>query len=217
MVPDLALILDMDGVIIDSNPIHRQVWALYNRRFGIDTDEDMQQRMYGRRNDEIVRDFFGEQLTPDEVRAHGAAKERLFRETIASQINEALVPGVREFLGRHSDRRMGLATNAEPANVEFLLETAQLRRYFQAVVDGHQVRNPKPHPEIYLRAADLLGSMPGDCVVFEDSVAGIQAARAAGMRVVGLRTTLAELPPVDLAIDHFNSPELEPWLARPIR
>ena len=210
---DLALILDMDGVIIDSNPIHRQVWALYNRRFGIDTDEVMQQRMYGRRNDEIVQDFFGEHLTPDEVRAHGAAKERLFRETIAAQINEALVPGVREFLERHYDRPIGLATNAEPANVEFLLETAQLRRYFQAVVDGHQVRNPKPHPEIYLRAADLLGSGPGDCVVFEDSVAGIQAARAAGMRVVGLRTTLAELPPVDLAIDHFNSPELEPWLA----
>ena len=201
---DLALILDMDGVIIDSNPIHRQVWALYNRRFGIDTDEVMQQRMYGRRNDEIVQDFFGEHLTPDEVRAHGAAKERLFRETIAAQINEALVPGVREFLERHYDRPIGLATNAEPANVEFLLETAQLRRYFQAVVDGHQVRNPKPHPEIYLRAADLLGSGPGDCVVFEDSVAGIQAARAAGMRVVGLRTTLAELPPVDLVIDHLD-------------
>jgi len=216
-VPDLALILDMDGVIIDSNPIHRRVWALYNQRFGIATDEAMQQRMYGRRNDEIVRDFFGEHLTPDEVRAHGAAKERLFRETIAPQINEALVPGVREFLERHHDRPIGLATNAEPANVEFLLEAAQLRRYFRAVVDGHQVRNPKPHPEIYLRAADLLGSEPGDCVVFEDSVAGIQAARAAGMSVVGVRTTLAVLPPVDREIDDFNSPGLEPWLARPVR
>jgi len=212
-VRDLALILDMDGVIIDSNPIHRQVWALYNRRFGIDTDEAMQQRMYGRRNDEIVRDFFGEHLTPDEVRAHGAAKERLFRETIAPQINEALVPGVREFLERHHERRIGLATNAEPANVEFLLDTTELRRYFQVVVDGHQVRNPKPHPEIYLRAADLLGSAPADCVVFEDSVAGIQSARAAGMSVVGVRTTLAVLPPVDLEIDDFNSPRLEHWLA----
>ena len=209
----MTLILDMDGVIIDSNPIHRQVWALYNRRFGIETNEGMQQRMYGRRNDEIVRDFFGGHLTLDEVREHGAAKERLFRQTIAPQINEALVPGVREFLERHRGLRTGLATNAEPANVEFLLELAQLRPYFQAVVDGHQVRNPKPHPEIYLRAANLLGSEPGDCVVFEDSVAGIQSARAAGMRVVGLRTTLAELPAVDLSIDHFDSPELEPWLA----
>src|SRR5437660_12905138 len=116
----------MDGVIIDSNPIHRQVWALYNRRFGIDTDEVMQQRMYGRRNDEIVQDFFGEHLTPDEVRAHGAAKERLFRETIAAQINEALVPGVREVLERHHDPPIGPATHAEPANAEFRLAPSHL-------------------------------------------------------------------------------------------
>ncbi|MCU1274647.1 MAG: HAD-superfamily hydrolase, subfamily variant 3, partial [Bryobacterales bacterium] len=71
----------MDGVIIDSNPVHRQVWAQYNRLFGIETDEAMQQRLYGRRNDDIVRDFFGEHLTAEEIQAHGAAKERLFRET----------------------------------------------------------------------------------------------------------------------------------------
>jgi len=210
---ELALILDMDGVIIDSNPIHRRVWAEYNRRFGIETDEGMQQRMYGRRNDEIVRDFFGSHLTDEEVRAHGAAKERLYRETIRPAIQEALVPGVREFLERHGGQPIGLATNAEPANVEFLMEAAHLRPYFRAVVDGHQVPNPKPHPDIYLRAAGLLGAEPGHCVVFEDSRTGIEAARAAGMAVVGLRTTHEELPGVDLEIRDFNSPELEPWLA----
>ena len=63
MAHELALILDMDGVIVDSNPVHRKVWELYNGRFGIETDEAMQQRMYGRRNDDIIRDFFGEDLT----------------------------------------------------------------------------------------------------------------------------------------------------------
>jgi beta-phosphoglucomutase len=210
---ELALILDMDGVIIDSNPIHRRVWAEYNRRFGIETDEGMQQRMYGRRNDEIVRDFFGSHLSDEEVRAHGAAKERLYRETIRPAIQEALVPGVRVFLERHRGQRIGLATNAEPANVEFLLEAAHLREHFRAVVDGHQVPNPKPHPDIYLRAAELLDAEPGDCVVFEDSRTGIEAARAAGMAVVGLRTTHEELRGVDLEIRDFNSPELEAWLA----
>ena len=99
-------------------------------------------------------------LTDEEVRAHGAAKERLFRETIRPVIQEALVPGVREFLERHRDQPIGLATNAEPANVEFLMEAAHLRPYFRAVVDGHQVPNPKPHPDIYLRAARLLGTEP---------------------------------------------------------
>jgi beta-phosphoglucomutase len=210
---ELALILDMDGVIIDSNPVHRQVWAAYNRRFGIETDEAMQQRMYGRRNDDIVRDFFGAHLTIEEVRAHGAAKEQLFRETIGPVLNAALVPGLRAFLDRHRHQPLGLATNAEPENVEFLLDTARLRPYFRAVVDGHQVARPKPHPDIYLRAAELLGTPPKDCVVFEDSFTGIEAARAAGMAVVGVRTTHDKLPGVDLEIRDFMSPALEPWLA----
>jgi beta-phosphoglucomutase family hydrolase len=208
-----ALILDMDGVIIDSNPWHRQAWAEYNRRFGIETDEAMQRRMYGKRNDDIVREFFGDHLTNEEVQLHGAAKERLYREMICSMVNAALVPGVREFLERHRHQPAGVASNAEPANVEFVLDEAGLRQYFRAVVDGHQVPNPKPHPDIYLRAAELLGVEPGDCVVFEDSLTGIEAARAARMAVVGVLTTHGELPGVDLQIPDFLSPDLDAWLA----
>ncbi len=213
MASKLALIFDMDGVIVDSNPVHRKVWAEYNRRFGVETDENMQQRMYGRRNDDIVRDFLGAHLADEEVRAHGAAKERLFRDTIRTGLEETLVPGVRDFLERHRGQPIGMATNAEPANVEFLLDAARLRPYFRAVVDGHQVSHAKPHPEIYLRAAELLGVEPRECVVFEDSLTGIEAARAAGMAVVGVTTSHEELPGVALAIRDFNSPVLEPWLA----
>ncbi len=208
-----ALILDMDGVIIDSNRWHREAWAEYNRLHGIATDEAMQQRMYGKRNDDIVRDFFGSHLTNAEVAAHGAAKERLYRQMIRPAIHDALVPGVRAFLERHRGEPVGMATNAEPDNVEFLLEEARLRAYFRAVVDGHQVPNPKPHPDIYLRAAELLGAQPRDCVVFEDSLPGVEAARAAGMAVVGVATTYPVLPGVDLQIRDFTSPGLEPWLA----
>ena len=213
MARDLALILDMDGVILHSNPLHRAAWELYSRRFGIEVDEAMHQRMYGRRNDDIVRDFFGSQLTPEQVREHGAAKERLFREMMGPVINESLVPGVRKFLERHRDSPVAMATSAEPENVEFLLDRARLRPYFRAVVDGHQVHHPKPHPEIYLKAAEVLGVPPRDCVAFEDSFAGVQSAQAAGMAVVGILTTHDELPGVGLAIRDFNSPELEPWLA----
>jgi beta-phosphoglucomutase len=207
-----ALILDMDGVIIDSNRWHRLAWAEYNRRHGIETDEAMQQRMYGKRNDDIVRDFFGAHLPDEEVYAHGAAKEQLYREMIRPALNESLVPGVREFLKRHRGEPVGMATNAEPENVEFLMDEAQLRPYFRVAVDGHQVPNPKPHPDIYLRAAELLDVPLRDCVVFEDSLPGIEAARAAGMAVVGITTTHRELPGVDLEIRDFNSEDLEPWL-----
>ena len=210
---DLALILDMDGVVIHSNPVHRKAWEQYTRRFGIEMDEAMHQGMYGRRNDDIVRDFFGPQLTPQEVREHGAAKERLYRELMGPVVQQSLVPGVVEFLLRHRGMPIAMATSAEPENVDFILDAAGLRPCFRTIVDGHQVRNPKPHPEIYLKAAELLRAEPYDCVAFEDSFAGIQSAQSAGMIVVGVQTTHDELPGVDLQIRDFNSPELEPWLA----
>jgi len=210
---ELALILDMDGVIIHSNPLHRTAWEQYSRRFGIETTEEMHQRMYGRRNDDIVRDFFGAQLTIQRVHEHGAAKERLYRELMRPVMKDSLVPGVVDFLARHAGHPLAMATSAEPENVEFLLDGANLRRYFRAVVDGHQVRDPKPHPEIYLKAAALLERSPSHCVAFEDSYAGVESARRAGMTVVGLQTTHDELPGADLLIRDFNSPELEPWLA----
>jgi beta-phosphoglucomutase len=210
--PGMAMVLDMDGVIVDSNPLHLRAWMLYNRRFGIDAGEALAERMYGRRNDEIVREFFGPGLSAEEIAAHGAGKEKLYREMLEPRLAETLVPGVREFLQRHAGQPLGLATNAEPANVDFVLDRGGLRVFFRAVVDGHQVRHPKPHPEIYLRAAELLSAAPRNCVVFEDSFSGVEAARAAGARIVGLRTTHRQLAGTHLAIDDFRGPELEAWL-----
>lgn len=208
----LALLFDMDGVIVDSNPVHRESWALFNRRYGVETTAAMHLRMYGKRNDDIVRDFFGDGLPPEEVAARGKAKERLYREIISDRIEEILVPGLRGFLQKYSDVPMGLASNAESENIDFLLDRAGLRPYFRVVVDGQQVRNPKPHPDIYLRAAELLGVPPANCVVFEDSHSGVAAGVAAGMRVIGLRTTEDNLPGTHLTIDNFLSTDLEPWL-----
>jgi HAD superfamily hydrolase (TIGR01509 family) len=213
----LALIFDMDGVILDSNPMHKEAWAAYNRRFGIETGEAMHQRMYGKRNDEIVRDFFGPKLTPSEVAAHGAAKESLFRDLMASRLNDSLVPGVTHLLQNRGGTPLGLATNAEPANVDFVLDgvvigNVPLRNCFSAVVDGHQVSRPKPDPEVYLRVAALLGVEPRNCVVFEDSHAGVEAALAAGARVIGLRTTHKKFKNIELAVDDFRSAELNKWL-----
>ena len=213
----IALIFDMDGVIVDSNPMHRESWVAFNRRYGLATTEEMHQRMYGRRNDQIVRDFYGDGITVEEVDARGRAKERLYREMIAGRTEEMLVPGLRAFLERHRDLPMGVGSNAEPENVAYVLDEAGLRRYFRAVVDGHQVHNPKPHPEVYLRVAELLETEPANCIVFEDSHSGAAAAVAAGMRVVGLCTTYVNLPGAVLTIDNFLSGALESWLQAQIR
>ena len=213
----IALIFDMDGVIIDSNPLHRQAWVAFNRRYGLETTEAMQQSMYGKRNDQIVRDFYGEGIAAEEVDARGRAKERLYREMLAGRTEEVLVPGLRAFLERHRDLPMGVGSNAEPENVAFVLDSTGLRRYFRAVVDGHQVRHPKPHPEVYLRVAELLGTEPAKCIVFEDSHSGAAAAVAAGMRVFGLSTTYGNLYGTVITIDYFLSRDLEIWLQAQMR
>jgi len=209
----LALIFDMDGVLIDSNPLHREAWTAFNRRYGLETTDAMLERMYGKRNDDIVRDYFGESLSPAEVERRGAEKEELYRQMVGDRVEAALVPGIRSFLQRYTAAPMALASNAEPQNVYFLLDRAGLRNCFRAVLDGSQVSRPKPDPEIYLLASRLLGVAPANCIVFEDSPSGVQAAVTAGMRVIGLLTTYGNLPNARICVDNFRSGDLESWLA----
>ncbi len=212
LAPGLALIFDLDGVIVDSNPLHRIAWEAFNRRYGLETTEEMHAFMYGKRNDEIVRHFYGELDLP-EIGARGAAKEALYREMAKARLQEMLVPGVREFLEQYRNAPLAVASNAEPKNIRLMLEDTGLRPCFRAVVDGSQVASPKPHPDIYLKVADILGVPPGDCIVFEDSLTGVQAGVAAGMRVVGIRTTHDSLPGTMVCVDNFRDGTLHRWLA----
>jgi beta-phosphoglucomutase len=207
-----ALVFDLDGVVIDSMPMHTKSWQMYLEQFGI-ASHDIEERMHGWRNDEIVTHFFGAGLSPSEVIAHGAAKERLFREMMRSELTSHLVPGVAAFLNSAGNVKIGLASNAEPANIDFVLDGAGLRERFDVIIDGHQVSRAKPFPDIYLRAAELLGARPQHCVIFEDSPTGIQAACASGAKVVAVHTHPSPLPKTDVSIPDFRDPALNSWLA----
>ncbi len=204
----------MDGVLIESTDIHTQAWEIYLRRHGIDPTGVLA-KMFGKRNDDIVRILWGDGLSPAEVFHHGAEKEKLYRELMTPVFEEHVVKGVRGFIQAAAALGVpcALGTNAEPANVDYVLEHTGLRPLFSAFVDGHQVRLPKPDPEVYLTAAARLGVDPRNCVVFEDSPGGMQAARTAGARVVALLTTLDQAPAADLAVPDFLDPRLLPWLS----
>ncbi len=209
---DLAFLFDMDGVIIDSTALHTEVWQAYLSPLGI-AAVDLENRMLGRHNAALVRDLFsGHTLSEQEVQTHGARKEALYREMVRPVFLQKLVPGVVQFILRHQALPMAIGTNAEHANVALTLDLAGIRECFRVIVDGNQVSHPKPHPEIYLTAARLLGAEPQNCIVFEDSLTGIAAGKAAGMRVIGLKTTMAEMDGVDLAVNDFLDPSLEAWL-----
>ena len=213
LAPGLALIFDMDGVIVDSNPVHRLAWEAFNRRYGLETTEAMHRRMYGKHNADIVRDYFGADLPEAEVTARGAAKEQLYRELAGARVESMLVPGIRNFLEEYGGAPMGLASNAEAENVDFILQRSGLRRFFRVVVSGRDVIRPKPAPEVFLRVAELLAVPPENSIVFEDSPTGVQAALAAGMRTVGIRTTYENLPGTSISVNNLMSRTLRRWLA----
>jgi beta-phosphoglucomutase family hydrolase len=211
LAPGLALIFDLDGVVVDSMPIHQAAWRRYLESQGVPPG-DLASRMLGRRNDEIVMDFLGHSADAQIVAEHGAAKERLYREMMRESLTAQLVPGVTAFLESARGLPLAVASNAERANIDFVLDGAGLRDYFQAIVDGSQVARSKPAPDIYIRAASELGLAPPDCIVFEDSPVGIEAARESGARVVGIQTHSDKLEDVMFQARDFTSPGLLAWL-----
>ncbi len=194
-------------------PLHTLAWERYLADLGINI-ENLEQRMHGKRNSELVRDVIGSDLADDEIFRHGAEKERLFREMLLREdLSKHSIPGLIEFLERHEDIPKAVGSNAEPQNIEFVLERFGLKKFFPITVDGMQVTRPKPFPDIYLEAARRLKAEPKNCIVFEDSPTGVTAGRAAGMRVVGVETTPTEFEGIALKIKDFLDPALEPWLS----
>jgi beta-phosphoglucomutase family hydrolase len=212
LTPGLRLIFDLDGVIIDSMPFHQRAWQRYLEVTGIGSGDSLD-FMHGQRNEEIVRGLLGPEADLQTVIAHGAAKEQLYRDMLRERIGAHLVAGIAEWLDHVSGAPIALATNAESANVDFVLDGGGLRPYFDAIVDGSQVERPKPAPDVYLRAAKLLNIPPRNCIVFEDSPVGVAAAVAAGMRVVGVLTHATALEGIRFSITNFLDPQLDSWLS----
>lgn len=209
----LGLIFDMDGVILHSNPIHMEAWELYLEQEGLPASALVPEKMYGKRNDQILSDLFpGEEMA--RIAQRSQDKEAVYRDRMKHRIEQQLTPGLREMLEANRHRPVALGTNAERANAEFVLDAARLRPYFWTVVDGWMVERPKPAPDIYLMAAQQLGLPPRNCIIFEDSYSGVAAGLAAGARVVGVTSTHGDFPQLDLHIQDFAQPHLADWISR---
>lgn len=205
-----AVIFDMDGVLVDTNPHHRTAWREYYQRNGKSlSDADFVQHVSGKHNADIVAHLFANQvLAPEEVNRLAHEKEALFRDLYRPVITP--VPGLVPFLKalKEAGIRTAVATSAPVENLDFVVDALDIRPYFDALLNESMVSHPKPDPEIYQKAMEQLGVEPADCVIFEDSMTGIQAAKASGATVVGVATTQAsdELRPfVDDVVQDFNA------------
>lgn len=208
----LAFAFDLDGVLVNSNPIHVETWKRFLAGFGISYTTEMAHAMFGRHNDELIQEYFGHHLTAEEIRRLGHEKEKLYRQLLASWNQDFLVPGVLEFLQWLQGYPLAVASNAEAENVRFILQHSGLQPFFQVVVFADQGLRPKPAPDIYLQVARALDVPPCQLIVFEDSPTGVAAAKAAGARTVGVLTTFPSLEGVDLAIRDFRDPAIYRWV-----
>lgn len=200
-----AFIFDMDGVLIDSNPTHKVALQQFCREHGFElTEQQLREKIYGRTNRDWLLNLFGH-LPEETIKKYAWEKEALFRELYT---DIAPLNGLLNFIKKMDLAAIprAIATSAPRENVDFTLKHTGIGPYFQTILDDSFVTKGKPDPEIYLKSSAALGLKPENCVVFEDSLSGIKAGKAAGCKVVGLTTTHTadELSETDFSIADFN-------------
>lgn len=186
-----AFIFDMDGTIVDNMAYHTKSWLEFFARRGKTYEADAFFReTAGAQGREILRARLGDDVTDEQIAALALEKDALYREMYGP--HRAAIAGLERFVTQADARgiRLAVATSAPPLNIVFTLDELDLRRHFHAVVGAADVKHGKPHPDVFLKAAERLGVDPRDCIVFEDAPMGVEAARRAGMRAVAITTTL---------------------------
>jgi beta-phosphoglucomutase len=186
-----AFIFDMDGTIVDNMAFHTKSWLEFFARRGKEYEaEAFFRETAGAQGREILRARLGADVTDEEIAALAAEKDALYREMYGP--HRRAIQGFDDFVTQADARGVALAvaTSAPPKNIVFTLDELDLRRHFAAVVGAADVKQGKPHPDVFLKAAEQLGADPANCIVFEDAPLGVEAARRAGMRAVVITSTL---------------------------
>jgi len=206
-----AVIFDMNGVIINDEHFHQQGWKWYSRKNNIELTEEDLKKMTGRVASENLRYVHKRDLSPEEekkaIHERIAYVMKIFKPHL--RIMEGLGKFLEELYKNHIP--MALATSAAPEYFDFIMGGLNIRKYFKVVITSENVTKGKPDPEIYLKTANKLRVDPKDCIVFEDSISGIKAGQAAGMKVVAIATTHStkELEIADKVIVSFKDLSIE--------
>ncbi|HUU11095.1 MAG TPA: HAD family phosphatase [Phycisphaerae bacterium] len=181
-----AAIFDVDGVLVDSYRAHFEAWQRLGREFGRDLAEERFAASFGRRNAELMDELWEGAVPSDQVDTWGDWKEARYREILLADF--PAMAGAAELIDalKAAGFRLAVGSSGPPENVACALEGLGRAGAFDATVDGSEVVRGKPDPEVFLTAAAKLGVEPARCAVFEDALAGVEAARRAGMTPIAL-------------------------------
>jgi beta-phosphoglucomutase family hydrolase len=188
-----AAIFDLNGTIIDDGPYHDKAWRAYAKKLGFDVSpEEFKQNMWGKNNEAILTYLYKKPLDKTFIEKHAEDKEALYREIYKPFLKE--IPGLTKLLNELKKKgiKLAVATSAPINNLNFALDGLKIRGFFDVIVDDSQISHSKPHPEVFLKAAEQMKVKPENCIVFEDSLFGFQSAKAAGIRIVGITTAFSK-------------------------
>ena len=198
-----AVIWDMDGVIADTARYHLQAWQQTFRKRGVNFTEDDFKHHFGQRNDTIIRDAIGQMVSPAEINTIAGEKEADYRRRVAQNLKP--LPGVIALINSLTVNgvKMAIASSAPPENIQLVTRGLGIDNCFQAIVWGREVTEGKPSPQAFLLAASKLGIEPRNCLVIEDAIAGVTAAKQAGMKCLAVTNThpRTSLKEADLIVD----------------
>jgi beta-phosphoglucomutase len=199
-----AVLWDMDGTLIDSEEFHWISWRNAMANEGTTITRGQFLASFGQRNDSIIPRWLGTASTPERIERIGNAKEEMYRSLIRRNGISPL-PGVAHWVHRlHKEGWLQAIASAAPrANIDAVLEALSATHIFQGVVSAEDVHRGKPDPEVYLTAASRIGVSSGRCIVVEDAVAGVEGARRAGMRSIGVSHNGKHLP-ADIVVQSLD-------------
>lgn len=185
-----GIIFDMDGVLVDNSSVHLEAFKIFAKGYGITLSDDALAGMYGKGNDEIMPAIVPPDLVREKgIETLGREKEAIYRRIYAPTIRTVagLVPLLEEL--QQAGIPCAVGSSGPKENVDFVLDSCGIRPFFSVIIDGEMVASRKPDPDIFLLAARRLGTEPSEALVFEDSLAGIEAAHRGKMPVIALTTT----------------------------
>ncbi|MBO9202717.1 MULTISPECIES: HAD family hydrolase [Niastella] len=187
---DKAFLFDMNGTMIDDMQFHLKAWYhILNDDLGANLGwEETKSHMYGKNSELLIRIFGEDRFSPEEMERLSIEKEKRYQQEFKPHLK--LIPGLQQFLEKAHALHipMAIGSAAIPFNIDFVLDNLNIRHYFKAIVSADDVATSKPHPETFLKCAQLLGVDPASCLVFEDAPKGVEAAQNAGMPAVVLTT-----------------------------
>src|ERR1700761_7832622 len=184
-----ACIFDLDGVIVDTAVYHYKAWKKLANQLGFDITEHQNEQLKGVsrvRSLELILQWGGVTKTAAEQEELAALKNSWYVDMISKMTPAEILPGAKEFLQACRDAGLKTALGSASKNSGMILDRVNIADMFDAVIDGNKVSKPKPDPEVFLKGAEEVGVQPAHCVVFEDAIAGIEAAKNGGMKAVGI-------------------------------